>query len=189
MVNFEFSYFADTFLLEDPTPSNPYPRWKQVLTRGFPSYRAQAKLHSDRNTGNIYLYGGYINSLYAPNRKSAIAHAHSDLWRLRLDLEGGGFENVDWADESRTARPGPWQRCFSCGKIGQWKKCGGSCAGIAHFCNADCLKAGWKEHKVTETDYLLAYGTESCSRRSIVVKKCRLLYKLLCSTRHGVRSD
>lgn len=122
---FNFSYFADTFLLEDPTPSNPYPCWKQVLTRSFPSYRAEVRLFSENDTGNTYLYGGYINSEYVPGRKDFDTHLHGDLWRLKVDIPGGGFEDVDWVDESRTARAGSWQRCFSCGKIGQWKKCGG----------------------------------------------------------------
>lgn len=123
--HFSFSYYADSFILDTPTQSCPAPKWKQILTRGFPTYRAQAKLHFDPVTGFIYLYGGYTNSEILPGRKNLATRYHSDLWRLRLDIPGGGFEKVNWEDESRTARAGPWQRCFSCGSTGRWKKCGG----------------------------------------------------------------
>ena len=28
-------------------------------------------------------------------------------------------------EEARTAKQGPWRRCYSCGSTGPWKKCGG----------------------------------------------------------------
>ncbi|KAF8804273.1 hypothetical protein BYT27DRAFT_6702741, partial [Phlegmacium glaucopus] len=66
---------------------------------------------------------------------------------LRIDLPGGHFEGVNIKDEERTAQLGPWQRCFTCGSAGQWQKCGGSCRGRAFFCDIECLKEGWREHR------------------------------------------
>ena len=40
-------------------------------------------------------------------------------------MPGGFFEGVDLEEEARTAKAGPWQRCFTCGSAGPWKKCGG----------------------------------------------------------------
>ncbi|KAJ7594750.1 hypothetical protein C8J56DRAFT_448047 [Mycena floridula] len=142
---FTFSYYSDTFILDEAASDT---KWRQVLTSGFPTYRAQAKLHTDPATGNIYLFGGYTNSDYIPGRKEMYARFHSDLFRLKLDCEGGGFEDVDWAEESKTARAGPWRRCFSCGSATR-KKCGGSCKGRVSFCDVECLREGWKEHKET----------------------------------------
>lgn len=48
-----------------------------------------------------------------------------DVWELRIDESGGGFEGVDLKEERRTAAAGPWQRCFTCGSAGNWKKCAG----------------------------------------------------------------
>ncbi|KAJ7155681.1 hypothetical protein C8R46DRAFT_1004896 [Mycena filopes] len=146
-----FSYYGDTFMLRsDPAAPGSTPSWSHVLTRGFPTYRAQAQLVSDPATGKTFLFGGYVNSEYVPGRSlvEAESRAFGDLWALRLDVPGGGFSAVDVEDEARTARVGPWQRCFACGSAGPWKKCGGACKGQAFFCDARCLKDGWKEHKV-----------------------------------------
>lgn len=119
---FSFTYYADTFIL-DYTCSPP--RWKQVLTRGFPTYRAQAQLLTDPSTGKIFLFGGFTNMDFVPSRKSAITRSFGDLWQLRVNVPGGFFEDVDLEEEARTAKAGPYQRCFTCGSAGQWKKCGG----------------------------------------------------------------
>ncbi|KIJ53308.1 hypothetical protein M422DRAFT_155475 [Sphaerobolus stellatus SS14] len=138
---FDYAYLADTFLY-DPSTS----RWKQILTRGFPTYRAQAHLISDPDTGKIYLFGGYTNSEFIYSRHH-IARSFGDLWQLRVDMDGGFYEEVDPEEEARTAKAGPWQRCFNCGAAGYYKKCGGACGGRAFFCDMQCMKEGWKEHK------------------------------------------
>ncbi|OSX62307.1 hypothetical protein POSPLADRAFT_1033940 [Postia placenta MAD-698-R-SB12] len=127
---FSFSYFADTFVLEH---NSPKPRWRHVLTRGFPTYRAMGALRTDPDTGRMYLFGGYTNTSLVPDTKHINAR--------------GFFEEVDVVEEQRTARLGPWQKCFTCGSVGPWKKCGGACNGRAFFCDSQCLKDGWAEHK------------------------------------------
>ncbi|KAH9942131.1 uncharacterized protein BXZ73DRAFT_40844 [Epithele typhae] len=147
---FHFSYYADTFVLETKPADNSPPYWRQVITRGWPTYRAQCKLVADPDTGEMYLFGGYTNSEYIKGRRDVITRPYGDLWQLRLDVPGGGFEDVDLAEETRSARAGPWRRCFGCGAGGPGaglKKCAGGCAGKAVFCDAECLKQGWKEHK------------------------------------------
>ena len=52
-LSFEYSYFADTFMW-----SNKTSRWTNVVTRGFPTYRALAELVTDEETGKTYLFGG-----------------------------------------------------------------------------------------------------------------------------------
>ncbi|KAF8965649.1 hypothetical protein BDZ97DRAFT_1811650 [Flammula alnicola] len=144
---FPFSYFADTFIYCSSAPlrpetstaislrtegtlsSNTTGKWKHVLTRGFPTYR-------------------YVNTDWVPSGKANMSRTFADLWQLRIDTPGGFFEDVDIADEAKTAKVGPWQRCFACGSAGRWKKCGGSCKGRAFFCDSDCLREGWKQHKV-----------------------------------------
>ncbi|VDB96140.1 unnamed protein product [Peniophora sp. CBMAI 1063] len=144
---FVFSYFADTFIY-DPNPANDSsPVWKQVITRGFPTYRAQCAVFSDPESGKVYMFGGYTNSQFVPNKKHPISRSFGDLWQLRIDIPGGDFEGVDVEEEARTAKQGPWQRCYSCGSTGPWKRCGGSCGGLVYFCDTDCQKEGWKEHK------------------------------------------
>jgi len=126
-----------------------YPGWRHVLTRGFPTYRSQAALHTDPFTGMMYLYGGFTSSDFISSRKAFTTRSFGDLWQLRMDVEGegGDFSDVDIEDERRTAQAGPWQRCFMCGNAGRWRKCSGSCRGAAFFCGVDCQKEGWKEHK------------------------------------------
>ncbi|KAJ7101982.1 hypothetical protein C8R44DRAFT_988292 [Mycena epipterygia] len=148
-----FSYYGDTFMYgtdpESARAAAPAPAaWKHILTRGFPTYRAQAHLVSDPASGRTFLVGGYVNSEYVPSRSEHASRSFGDLWELRVNVPGGGFAAVDVEDEARTARVGPWQRCFACGSAGPWKKCGGACNGQAFFCDARCLRDGWKEHKL-----------------------------------------
>ncbi|KAJ6543642.1 hypothetical protein B0H10DRAFT_2244374 [Mycena sp. CBHHK59/15] len=153
-----YSYYADTFICEAASPvasASEKSRdrnamiWKQVLTHGFPTYRAQAALVTDSKTGKIFLFGGYKNTTYVRSQNPAPSSSRSfiDVWQLRLDVLGGFFDGVDLEEESRTAKAGPWQRCFNCGSTGPWKRCGGACNGRVFFCDSDCLKEGWKEHK------------------------------------------
>ncbi|KAI0317374.1 hypothetical protein OF83DRAFT_1163971 [Amylostereum chailletii] len=141
-LQFKFTYFADTFLYDPGTH-----RWKQVITKGFPTYRAQAELFVDPKSGKTFLFGGYTNSQFVKDKKHAISRSFADIWQLHLDVPGGFFEEVDLEEEVRTAKAGPWQRCFACGSAGIWKKCGGSCRGRVFFCDSDCQREGWKEHK------------------------------------------
>lgn len=154
---FPFSYYADTFMYFPPPPPSTrsiFPpssgKWKHVLTPGFPTYRAQSQLHTDPATGKMYLFGGYVNTDSVPSRKTYNSRTFGDLWQLRVDAPGGFFDekDVDLEEERKTAMVGPWQRCFTCGSTGRWKKCGGSCKGQAFFCDSECLREGWKEHKV-----------------------------------------
>ncbi|KAJ7062886.1 hypothetical protein C8F01DRAFT_1056747 [Mycena amicta] len=149
-----FSYLADTFLystdpssIVDPEPTRSAPKWKQVLTPGFPTYRCQAHAAYDPATGRTYMFGGYTNSQYIPTCSKLKSRSFGDLWELRVDAPGGHFDEVDVEEEVRIAKAGPWQRCFSCAAAGPWKKCGGSCKGRVFFCGSVCLREGWKEHK------------------------------------------
>ncbi|KAI0075654.1 hypothetical protein K474DRAFT_1599470 [Panus rudis PR-1116 ss-1] len=161
---YSFTYFADTFIYIPPqispdstassssssstnTVPSKTPKWKQVITRGFPTYRAQADLFTDPATGKTYLFGGYTNSQFVPDSKHEISRSFSDVWQLKLDVPGGHFEGVNLEEESRTAKAGPWQRCFNCGNAGPWKKCGGTCNGRAFFCEPQCHREGWRLHK------------------------------------------
>ncbi|KAJ7429808.1 hypothetical protein B0H11DRAFT_572618 [Mycena galericulata] len=155
-MRFNYSYFADTFLY-DPTPPastppNPEPtlsapKWAQVLTPGFPTYRCQAQLACDPATGRTYMVGGWTNNQYIPTRTKLYSRSFGDVWELRVDLPGGNFDEVNLEEEARVARAGPWQRCFVCAAAGPWKKCGGSCKGRVFFCGSACLREGWQEHK------------------------------------------
>lgn len=120
---FAFSYYADTFIYNASSLTDR--KWRQVMTRGFPTYRAQAQLIADPESGRIFLFGGFTNNDYVPSRHNVISRAFGDVWELRIDLPGGHFEGVDLALEGRTAQLGPWQRCFTCGSAGPWRKCGG----------------------------------------------------------------
>jgi len=120
-----YAYYGDTFI-SHPTSSDSPLKWKHVLTRGFPSYRAQAQLISDPSTGKTFLFGGYTGRGLSPSGSSNIIGTFGDIWQLCIDEPGGFFESVDFDEESRTARPGPWVRCFTCASVGPFvKKCGG----------------------------------------------------------------
>jgi hypothetical protein len=118
---FRFSYYADTFIFCHTSFS-----WKQVITRGFPTYRAQAQLVYDPTSGKTFLFGGFTNSDYMKDKKHKNTCTFADLWELKIDVPGGNFDGVDWEDEKWSAKAGPWQRCFSCGCAGRWMKCGGA---------------------------------------------------------------
>ena len=47
---FGFTYYADTFMLDAVPEDGSAPRWRQVITRGWPTYRAQCKLFTDPET-------------------------------------------------------------------------------------------------------------------------------------------
>ncbi|KAF8210879.1 hypothetical protein K438DRAFT_1710364 [Mycena galopus ATCC 62051] len=158
---FRYSYFADTFIYDMASPSpgavtsadsiseptRSAPKWKQVVTPGFPTYRCQAHLQCDPITGRTYMFGGWTNCQFIPTRTKLMSRSFGDLWELRADMEGGHFEEVDVEEEARVAKAGPWQRCFACASAGPWKKCGGSCKGRVFFCGTTCLREGWNEHK------------------------------------------
>ncbi|KAF7341690.1 hypothetical protein MSAN_02067400 [Mycena sanguinolenta] len=108
-----------------PEPTFAAPKWQQVLTPGFPTYRCQAQLAVDSDTGKTYMFGGWTNNQYIPTHTQMISRSFGDVWELRVDLPGGNFEEVDEEEEIRIAKAGPWQRCFACASAGPWKKCGG----------------------------------------------------------------
>lgn len=123
---FVYSYYADTFMLDSDDPSKS--SFKHVIARGFPSYRALGQLIVDDVTGKTYMWGGYISTTFVPQHKSTNDDGtlnFTDLWQLRVDVEGGGFDNVTYEEEARTAKAGPFERCFNCESAGRWMKCGG----------------------------------------------------------------
>ena len=62
-----FTYFGDTYIYCPSSLGSPEkPKFRQVITRGFPTYRAGAHLFTDPTTGRIYLFGGYTNSQLVP---------------------------------------------------------------------------------------------------------------------------
>jgi hypothetical protein len=132
-MQFNYSYFGDTFLYDvapspspdHATPTSRAPKWAQVLTAGFPTYRCQAQLAVDSTTGKTYMFGGWTNNQYIPTHTQMVSRSFGDVWELRVDLPGGNFEGVDVEEEGRVARAGPWQRCWACAAAGPWKKCGG----------------------------------------------------------------
>ncbi|KAI0079075.1 hypothetical protein K474DRAFT_1683413 [Panus rudis PR-1116 ss-1] len=145
-----FTYYADTFVyVPHSIPGSPTsgPRWKQVITRGFPTYRAQSQFITDTATGKMYLFGGYADARIIPDTGRKKTMPFGDLWELKLDVPGGHFEGVDFDLEKRTAIAGPWKRCFNCGDVGPWMKCGGTCRGKVFFCEHGCLVGGWRLHK------------------------------------------
>ncbi|KAJ7858345.1 hypothetical protein B0H14DRAFT_2749011 [Mycena olivaceomarginata] len=154
---FNYSYFGDTFLYDvapspspdHATPTSRAPKWAQVLTAGFPTYRCQAQLAVDSTTGKTYMFGGWTNNQYIPTHTQMMSRSFGDVWELRVDLPGGNFEGVDVEEEGRVARAGPWQRCWACAAAGPWKKCGGTCKGRVFFCGTACFREGWAEHKRT----------------------------------------
>ncbi|KAK7045130.1 hypothetical protein R3P38DRAFT_2882703 [Favolaschia claudopus] len=156
--SFGYSYFADTFLYDPaparspsisqtPPPTVTAPKWQQVLTPGFPTYRCQSHLAVDPDTGRTYLFGGWTNNQYIPTHTKVISRSFGDLWELKVDLPGGHLNEADIEEEMRVARAGPWQRCYNCAAAGPWRKCGGSCKGRVFFCGSLCLREGWREHK------------------------------------------
>jgi len=104
--------------------------WKQVLTSGFPTYRACSQFVEDAGTGKIYLFSGFFEREFLPDGMPSDMHIKCfvDLWELRLNMPGGNFEGVDVEEEARTARKGPWKRCFTCCAVGYLDyKCAGMC--------------------------------------------------------------
>jgi hypothetical protein len=70
-----FTYFGDTFVWSPDSRA-----WRHVLTRGFPSYRAQASLLVDDATGKTYLFGGCVTTrLPAPRALADRAQGTSRL--------------------------------------------------------------------------------------------------------------
>ncbi|THH27827.1 hypothetical protein EUX98_g6367 [Antrodiella citrinella] len=115
---FGFAFFSDAFV-HDPGSGI----WKQVITRGFPTYRAQCALVVDPDTGVTYLYGGWTNSEYYPS-KVVLNRTFDDLWQLKLDIVRGGMSEDDFHIDPRTVPHGPWYQCFSCGRFDTTpKKC------------------------------------------------------------------
>ncbi|KAJ7677565.1 hypothetical protein B0H17DRAFT_1236319 [Mycena rosella] len=134
---FPYTYFADTFVCDMAPTSDANgiePKWRQVVTPGIPTYRCQAHMQCDpaKHRTEVIL-----------TRTKLGSRSFSDLW----EVPGGHFE-VDAAD-SRVARAGPWQRCFTCAAAGPWKKCGrsGVVKGVPFSVAWACLRQGWKEHK------------------------------------------
>ena len=135
--NLGFAYYADTYVWHPKTG-----KWAQVLTRGFPTYRARGKLLFDAGSGKTYMFGGYTNADFALSKRT-YARMFNDLWELKLDVEDG-----ELVDEERTAVMGPWGTCFDCGKVGLWGMCGGSCHGVVRYCSDECKGKAWGEHKL-----------------------------------------
>lgn len=118
---FAYSYYADAFAMSN----EPY-RWRHILVHGFPTYRSHAGLVSDERTGRTYLLGGFVNAEYIPSRSKFLSKSLGDMWELCLDVPGGAFNQADYTKEQRVAPAGPWQRCFTCGRVGAVRKCGGT---------------------------------------------------------------
>ncbi|KIO26387.1 hypothetical protein M407DRAFT_201689 [Tulasnella calospora MUT 4182] len=140
-----FTYFGDTFAWNPETK-----RWSQVITRGFPTYRAAADLFTDEQTGRAYLFGGYTNTHYTPSSRNAAAQTFNDLWELCIEVPGSNFKESDFEVDERFSKLGPWKRCFTCGSVGRWLTCAGACRNTdraAAFCGVECQKKGWKDHK------------------------------------------
>ncbi|RPD60377.1 hypothetical protein L227DRAFT_575448 [Lentinus tigrinus ALCF2SS1-6] len=95
-VCYGFHYFSHTFILNH---SSAAPRWRQIITSSFPTYRAQGQLLTDPATGKLYLFGGYTTT----------------DWVL-----AGKSEQLVVDEEKRTAQmgPGPWQVCYACNAVG-----------------------------------------------------------------------
>jgi hypothetical protein len=157
------------------TPDSPPPnarqikhaKWRQVLTPGFPTYRCHGQLLTDLDNGKMYMIGGFTNDDWMSQGNEFTTTSFGDLWQLRVNLPGGFYSDVNVEEEWKTAKAGPWRRCFACGSAGLWKRCGGecscvcsagrmallirhglgSCGGKAYFCDNDCLTDGWRAHK------------------------------------------
>lgn len=130
-----FSYFADTFICnmkDTPMKGDTFAartlrtipmNWTQVVTHGFPTYRASSHLVEDQQTGKTYLFSGSLDRQFLSG--APLTKGFTDIWELRIKLPGGNFERVDLDEEARTATQGPWQRCFSCSSVRYCKKCAG----------------------------------------------------------------
>ncbi|KAH8103603.1 hypothetical protein BXZ70DRAFT_926571 [Cristinia sonorae] len=141
-IRFTFSFFSDTFIQNPETGI-----WQHVLTKGFPTYRAQCAFVADPDTGITYLHGGWTNSDYFPS-KAVLNRTFDDLWQLKLDMDGGFMTEDDYHIDPRTVPHGPWFQCFGCRRFEQSpKKCMGTCGGIVFFCSKSCQESGWAEHK------------------------------------------
>lgn len=141
--SFNYAYFGDTFMLDidesdniivpDVDDSAPPPsatsikhaKWRQVLTPGFPTYRCHGQLITDHQTGKIYMMGGFTNDDWMSTQDEFKTTSFADLWQLKINLPGGCYDDVNVEEEWKTAKAGPWRRCFACGSAGLWKKCGG----------------------------------------------------------------
>ena len=50
---FKYTLYGDVYIMDTATNM-----WRQVVTRGFPTWRSQGHLLVDNDTGKIYLFGG-----------------------------------------------------------------------------------------------------------------------------------
>ncbi|KAJ6486262.1 hypothetical protein DFH09DRAFT_1106159 [Mycena vulgaris] len=84
------AYLADTFVYDTITAlpaaasttqesALPAPKWRQVLTHGFLTYRCQAQLVCDPDTGRTYLFGGFTNNQYIPARTKLFPRSFGGL--------------------------------------------------------------------------------------------------------------
>lgn len=71
-----FTFFGDSFLFDPETKL-----WEHVIAKGFPSYRAQASMAVDEDTGFTYLYGGKHTTPFAQKY-----HVLTDHWSRILRL-------------------------------------------------------------------------------------------------------
>lgn len=69
---FNFSYYADTFILDPEPEDGSAPYWRQVITRGWPTYRAQAKLFTDPETYASFLLPKNAQTLSNLNQWQAL---------------------------------------------------------------------------------------------------------------------
>ena len=150
-VCYGFHYFSATFILDQ---SSPAPRWRQVITPSFPTYRAQGQLLTDPATGKMYLFGGYTNTDWVPAGKSEVTRSYGDIWQLVVDVPGGLFEGIDWEDEKRTAQLGPWQVCYVCNAVGIHKKCGGALS-VRYYVRCAIVDKGCDPRVLRRTGLLL----------------------------------
>lgn len=161
---YPFSFFGDTLVFDPETKI-----WQHVIVKGWPSYRAQATLISDPDTGITYLYGGqefchmcnsdlnspplclgYTNTEYVP-MKDTTSRCFGDIWQLKLDMPGGRMTEEDRNLDPRTETMGPWRRCYTCGEAGlEYKRCSGTCGGRYFFCSVECQTKGWNQHKTEQ---------------------------------------
>ncbi|KIJ48111.1 hypothetical protein M422DRAFT_28575 [Sphaerobolus stellatus SS14] len=100
------SYFPDTYIFDPAAFAS-----KHVFICAFPTYRPLAKMFSDPGTENIFIWTIYIQRNHS-----------NDICQLRLDMEGGFWNEMDLEEDLRTAKAGPWQRSFNCGASGDTKK-------------------------------------------------------------------